>query len=135
MLCVLLSPAFVTYRMELPLSPPILATHPLLLPTLIKAHLDSNQRNLCLPFLPQLLCNLSVQCAEREESMGRSHYLGNLVAPEADIGINRCRAVVRLDDGHSSASHHARGIHNFVTVHQSSQQLSSTSFIPHLRGP
>jgi hypothetical protein len=65
MLCVLLSPAFVTYRMELPSSRPVLATHPLL-PTLIKAHIDSNQRNLYLPFFSQLLCNPS-PCSARKE--------------------------------------------------------------------
>jgi len=39
--------------------------------------------------------------------MGRSRYLGNLAAPEheANIIIDRCCSVVRLNDGHSSPSH------------------------------
>jgi hypothetical protein len=54
--------------MKLPLSPPILATHPLL-PTLIKAYLDSNQCNLYLPFLPQLLRNPSPCSARKERNL------------------------------------------------------------------
>ena len=124
--CVLLSPTFVTYRMELPLSPPILATHPLL-PTLIKAHIDSNQRNLYLPFLLQLLCShFSRAVHGKERNLWAARYLGNSNGPEADISMNGCR-------GHSSPSH-ARGIHNFVAVHQNLYQLPSTSFIPHPRG-
>jgi hypothetical protein len=105
---------------------PILATHPLL-STLIKAHIDNNQCNLYLPFLHQLWLEPSPCSARKEKESMHGRYLGNSIAPEDDISINRCR-------GHSSPSH-ARGIHNFVAVRQSLQQLPSTSFIPQPRGP
>jgi hypothetical protein len=89
MLCVLSPPAFITYRMKLPVIAPILARHPLL-PALIKAHIDSNQRNLYLPFLLQLLFDPS-PCSARKER-NESRYLGNSIAPEADISID-CAAL------------------------------------------
>jgi hypothetical protein len=83
-------------------------SHAPTLSTLIKAHIDGNERNLYLPlpFLAQLLRNPSPCRARKERNLWADRV-------EADISINWCH-------GHSSPSH-ARGIHNFVAVYQSLQ--------------
>ena len=105
---------------------------------LIKAHIDSNRRNLYLLFLPQLLCDPSPSSARKERNLWANHVI---LAPEADISIHgygspshackikrRCRAselsTVPFDVVHPKSTRSMRSIsHSKTPSHLSRSSL------------